>query len=82
MSSDPAVANTRAPHAAASWMAVVPMPLVPPWISTLSPALQRPRSNRLVHTVKNVSGMAAASTMLIPLGTGRHKGAAATAYSA
>jgi hypothetical protein len=29
--------------------------------------------------VKNVSGSAAASTMLNPEGTGRHRGAAATA---
>src|SRR6185295_4837055 len=37
-------------------MAVVPMPLVPPWISAVSPRTRRPRSKRLVHTVKNVSG--------------------------
>ena len=30
----PAVANTRAPRAVASWIAVVPIPLVPPWTST------------------------------------------------
>jgi hypothetical protein len=63
-------------------MAVVPMPLVPPWTSTVSPDLQPPRSNRLVHTVKQVSGRAAASIMFNPVGIGRHSGAAATAYSA
>ena len=63
-------------------MAVVPMPLVPPWMSTVSPAFRPPRSNRLVQTVKNVSGIAAASTMESPSGTGKHSGAAATAYCA
>jgi len=29
---EPAVAKTRAPNACASWIAVVPMPLEPPWI--------------------------------------------------
>ena len=47
----------------ASWIAVVPMPLEPPWISTPSPAASRPRSNTLCQTVKKVSGSAAASTM-------------------
>ena len=83
LSALPAVAYTLAPQAAASWIAVVPMPLVPPWTRTVSPALHPPRSNRLVHTVKNVSpGTAAASTRVIFLGIGRHSGAAATAYSA
>jgi hypothetical protein len=38
LSSDPAVVYTVAPNALHSWMAVSPMPLVPPWISTDSPA--------------------------------------------
>ena len=46
------VVNTVAPNALASWIAVVPMPLAPPWISTLSPDLSAPRSNRLCQTVK------------------------------
>ena len=36
------------------------MPLDPPWIRIDSPGWSRPRSKTLVHTVKNVSGMAAA----------------------
>jgi hypothetical protein len=50
---------TRAPNACASWMAVVPMPLDPPWIRIVSPATSRPRSALLVQTVKKVSGIAA-----------------------
>ena len=37
---------------AASWMAVTPMPLLPPCTSTDSPATNRPWTNRLAHTVK------------------------------
>ena len=61
-SSEPTVVMTRAPKAVASWIAVVPMPEEPPWISTVSPAFKPPRSNTLCQTVKKVSGMAAAST--------------------
>ena len=39
-SSLPAVAITVAPQALASWIAVTPMPLVPPWTSSVSPGLQ------------------------------------------
>ena len=42
--------------------------LEPPCTSTDSPR-RRPRSNRLVQTVKNVSGMAAASMSERPAGT-------------
>ena len=47
-------------------MAVVPMPLVPPWMRIDSPGCSSapcftPRWNTFVHTVKNVSGSAAAS---------------------
>ena len=59
----PAVVKTREPKALASWMAVVPMPLEPPWTSSVSPGFSAPRSNTLVQTVKKVSGTAAASTM-------------------
>ena len=67
----PAVAYTVAPNARPSMIAVVPMPLAPPWTSIVSPAWSRPRSNTFVHTVKNVSGMAAASLMLSPRGHGK-----------
>ena len=63
-------------------MAVVPIPLVPPWMSTLSPSVSLPRSKRLVQTVKNVSGIAAASRGLNPWGSGSACGAGATQYSA
>jgi len=33
----PAVVKTFEPKCLASWMAVVPMPLVPPWTRKLSP---------------------------------------------
>jgi hypothetical protein len=52
LSSDPAVAMTVAPKALASWIAVVPMPEVPPWTRKVSPAARRPRSKTLVQTVK------------------------------
>jgi hypothetical protein len=48
------------------------MPLVPPCTSSHWPDCNRPRSNTFVQTVKYVSGIAAASTIDIPLGTGRH----------
>ena len=67
----PAVAITVAPKALASWIAVVPMPDVPPWTSSVSPAVSRPRSKRFGQTVKKVSGIAAASTIERPSGTGR-----------
>ncbi|MNN55611.1 hypothetical protein D3C81_1704970 [compost metagenome] len=76
-SSLPAVTKTLKPSALAIWMAVVPMPLEPPWISSVSslprgPLPSRPRSNTLLQTVKKVSGSAAASISDKPAGTGRH----------
>ncbi len=72
LSSLPAVTMTLAPSALAIWIAVTPMPLEPPWISSVSPGWSLTRSNTLLHTVKKVSGSEAASTSLRPLGTGRH----------
>ena len=43
-SSDPAVAKTRLPVAFAIWIAVTPMPEVPPCTSSDSPGASRPRS--------------------------------------
>ena len=63
-------------------MAIVPMPLVPPWTSTQSPSAANPRSNRLTQTVNNVSGIAAASISDSARGTGRQVPAGATQYSA
>ena len=70
LSAEPAVAITFAPNALASWIAVVPMPLEPPCTRNHSPAFSAPRSNTLFHTVKNVSGTAAAFTMSSPPGMG------------
>ena len=72
----------EAPNAFASIVAVVPIPDAPPWISTLSPALNLPRWNRFSHTVRKVSGIAAASTIVRPSGTASVLLSCATAYSA
>ena len=82
LSAEPAVAITLAPNALASWIAVVPMPLVPPCTRNHSPAASRPRSNTLFHTVKNVSGTAAACTMSSPPGIGSATASSAMVYSA
>ena len=42
------MAITVAPNALASWMAVVPMPEVPPWTSSVSPGLQAPALEHVV----------------------------------
>ena len=81
-SSEPAVTTTTAPKALPSMMAVVPMPLDPPWTSSVSPSFRRPRSKTLVHTVKKVSGIAAASLKERPGGTGSALSSCTTAYSA
>ena len=59
-----------------------PIPLVPPWISTDSPAAKRMRSKRLYQTVKKFSGTQAASASDSPGGGGRQKPAGAVQYSA
>ena len=61
---------TWAPNALASMIAVVPMPDVPPWTSTQSPLFMSARMNMFCQTVKNVSGIAAASTIDSEGGTG------------
>ena len=61
---------TLAPNALASMIAVVPMPEVPPCTSTQSPLLTVARMNMFCQQVKNVSGMAAASTIESAGGTG------------
>ena len=68
---EPAVAITLAPKALASWIAVVPIPDVPPWTSSVSPAMSPPRWKTLCQTVKKVSGSAAASTIERPVGNGQ-----------
>ncbi len=61
MSFDPTVTITLEPKALASWIAMVPMPDEPPWISNVSPGFNAPRSNTLCQTVISVSGVAPAS---------------------
>ena len=63
---------TVAPHALAIWIAVTPMPLEPPWTSSVSPGCRRARSKTFDQTVKKVSGRLAASTSLRFAGLGRH----------
>ena len=54
-----------------SAIAIVPIPLVPPCTSTLSPSAAKPRSNRFTQTVNNVSGIAAASKSVDRIGHGQ-----------
>ncbi len=82
LSALPAVTMTVMPSAVPSWIAVTPMPLVPPWTSRVSPGRAWPRSITFDQTVNQVSGRPAASTIAIPAGTGRHCPAGAVQYSA
>src|SRR6185436_253111 len=61
LSCEPTVTITLEPNALASWIAMVPMPDEPPWISRVSPGFSAPRSNTLCQTVISVSGSAPAS---------------------
>ena len=70
-SSVPAVEKTLAPKYFANCIAVVPIPLVPPCINIVSSLDKFPLSNTLVHTVKKVSGIAAACINDNPLGMGK-----------
>jgi hypothetical protein len=76
------VTITLAPKAFASWIAMVPMPDEPPWISSVSPVLSAPRSNTLCQTVISVSGMAAASIIDSDAGTAIAWAACAMQYCA
>src|SRR5665647_25789 len=74
-SGPPAVAITRAPRAAAIWIAVVPMPPEPPCTSRVSPARRRAAATIVDHTVQTASGRAAArlragETLLVHGGSG------------
>ena len=81
-SEDPTVAKHFMFRAFAIEIAVNPMPLAPPWTSKDSLVFKFPWSNRLVHTVKNVSGIVQASKIGIPLGTGRTVEISQFTYSA
>ena len=63
-----AVASTRAPARLASWMAAMPTPLAPAWISAVSPACRRPNSNRQSSAVPKGTGTQAASSVVTPVG--------------
>ena len=65
-----------------SWIAVTPIPLVPPWTRRVSPGRAWPRSMTFDQTVNHVSGNPAASVIAMPAGTGRHCPAGAVQYSA
>src|SRR5579875_2008152 len=56
----PAVAIGRAFQARLSMIAMLPMPLAPPWIKTVSPARKPARVTRLSKTVNRFSGKLAA----------------------
>jgi len=58
------------PNPLASMIAIVPIPEVPPWTSSVSPSRAIPRWKTLCHTVNSVSGSAAASAMVSTSGTG------------
>ncbi|SLH14943.1 Uncharacterised protein [Mycobacteroides abscessus subsp. abscessus] len=81
-SADPAVTATRAPRCRATWMAWVPMPLPPPWISTSCPACRPAVITRFDHTVAATSGRPAAAARSIPSGTGSTWVAGTTTLSA
>ena len=66
LSAVPAVTATRAPSSRASWIAIVPMPLEPPWTSSTSPGRRPAAMKTLAHTVQVTSGSAAASTSPMP----------------
>lgn len=56
-----AVVATQAPARSANWMASVPTPPEPAWISTRWPGWSPPLSNSACHAVSPASGMPAAS---------------------
>ena len=69
-SSEPTVVTTFAPFALASWIAAMPSPLAPAWMKTVSPDRMPPSMQRLRYDVANASGIAAASAIDKPSGTG------------
>ena len=73
---------TRAPKALPSWMAVVPIPLLPPCTSRVSPLVSPASWNTLEYTVHTVSGKAAATVTSSCPGTGSSWPAGTTTCSA
>jgi hypothetical protein len=66
----PAVVKTRAPARAASWMAIVPIPLEPPCTRKVSPRRSPARRKTFDQTVQVTSGSAAAVASSTPEGRG------------
>ena len=77
----PTVTMTSRAEGRRHLIAVVPMPLAPPWIKQPFARLQPPRSNTLFQTVKTVSGSAAASTIERPSAQAAWSLSGATAIS-
>ncbi|MDT4886804.1 hypothetical protein FQZ97_1231990 [compost metagenome] len=61
----PVVVATKAPRCLASWMARVPTPPEPAWISTFWPFFNLAVSTRTCQAVSAARGMEAASSMLM-----------------
>ena len=68
MSELDAVAITVAPAFFASWIAAMPTPPAPAWISTVCPAFNPPALNRQSCAVANATGTQAASAVASPSG--------------
>ena len=66
----PAVVNTRAPARAASWIAMVPIPLEPPCTRKLSPRRSLASRKTFDQTVQVTSGSAPAVASSTPAGRG------------
>ena len=81
-SGDPAVHATLAPKALPSWIAMVPIPPLPPWTSSVSPPVSRASWKTFAYTVHAVSGNAAAVVRSTRAGTGRTCPAGTTTCSA
>ena len=67
-----AVTATVAPSIRATWMAIVPIPELPPWISTVCRADSPAVITRFDHTVQVTSGRPAALTRSTPSGHRQH----------
>ncbi len=77
-----AVASTGAPARLASWMAAIPTPLAPAWMSAVSPGWRRPNSNRQSSAVPKGTGTQAASSVVRPSGMAQQNGSPTARSSA
>ena len=75
LSCDPTVTITLAPNALASWIAMVPMPDEPPWISSVSPAFKRAALEHIVpDRHQRFRGRAGLHASTAPAGTAHRLG--------